>query len=72
MSSKLKFATINVEGMTCQNCVKHVLNALSDVKGVSDVNVSLELGAATFNMDDSVSEKDVLDAVLDAGYKASF
>lgn len=33
---------ILVEGMMCQNCVKHVTKALTGVEGVSDVRVSLE------------------------------
>ena len=33
---------LHIEGMMCQNCVKHVTKALESIDGVSEVNVSLE------------------------------
>ena len=33
---------LKVEGMMCQNCVKHVTKALEGVPGAEDVSVSLE------------------------------
>ena len=32
---------LNVSGMTCGSCVKHVTNALKALDGVVDVNVDL-------------------------------
>ena len=34
--------TISIEGMMCQHCVAHVTKALTEVPGVTSVNVSLE------------------------------
>lgn len=44
---------LNVKGMTCQMCVKHVTKALQSVAGVTDVTVSLDTNTAqvTFNPD---------------------
>ena len=55
---------LNIEGMVCGMCVKHVDKALRDIQGIKDVDVSLE----------SKSDQDVPDAVLkaaieDAGYQ---
>ena len=37
---------LKVEGMTCQNCVRHVKTALEGVDGVDTAEVSLEAGLA--------------------------
>ena len=33
---------VRVDGMSCNNCVKHVNEALSEITGVERVEVSLE------------------------------
>ena len=38
---------VGVQGMTCQNCVKHATKALRGVAGVEDVQVTLEPPRAT-------------------------
>ncbi|MBM6675978.1 heavy metal translocating P-type ATPase [Olsenella uli] len=61
---------LNVTGMMCQNCVKHVTKALEGVEGVSDVRVDLESGTATCEATDAVSDDALVAAVADAGYEA--
>jgi len=65
----MKLTTYSVEGMTCQHCVHHVTMALSEVKGVNDVKVSLAEKTALVNTDDSVSFEVLKAAVEDAGYQ---
>jgi len=65
----MKLTTYSVEGMTCQHCVHHVTMALSEVKGVNDVKVSLAEKTALVNTDDSVSFDVLKAAVEDAGYQ---
>lgn len=65
----MKLTTYSVEGMTCQHCVHHVTVALSKVKGVNDVKVSLAEKTALVNTDDSVSFEVLKAAVEDAGYQ---
>ncbi len=48
---------IGIEGMSCQNCVKHVKDALEGLEGVSSVEVNLEEKYATV-------ETEVSDEVL--------
>lgn len=55
---------ITIEGMSCQNCVKHVKAALEDVKGLTKIDV--EVGKAT--VDGDASDKDIKDAIEDMGY----
>lgn len=52
-----------IEGMMCQNCVKHVTNALTGIAGVSDVNVSLENKSAMIQAAKSAKDDDLKAAV---------
>jgi len=64
MKQKLK-----VNGMTCENCVRHVSKALESVAGVSQVNVSLDQGQADVEFDDGQATTEQLkQAVQEAGY----
>ncbi|QLA15605.1 heavy-metal-associated domain-containing protein [Desulfolutivibrio sulfoxidireducens] len=40
--------SVEVKGMSCNHCVMSVKKALSGLPGVTDVDVSLEKGLATF------------------------
>ena len=59
--------TMSIEGMMCQHCVAHVTKALTEVPGVTSVNVSLENKNAVVT--GSADDKALIDAVTDAGYK---
>lgn len=59
---------IQVTGMTCQNCVRHVREALEAVPGVSSVVVELEPGHATLEGDFDLQA--ALAAVEEEGYSA--
>ena len=63
-----KVATISIEGMTCPLCTTAVKKSLTKIEGVSHAKVILNTKMATVNMDDTVSEKELLDAVKDDGY----
>lgn len=60
---------LHVEGMMCQNCVKHVKTALEGVKGVKEVSVDLDAGTATVTAPSHVLRKTLENAVTQAGYK---
>lgn len=59
---------ITIEGMSCQNCVKHVTNALNDIKGVTNVKVNLENKQAFVDVTDEVTDDILIEAITDAGY----
>ena len=61
--------TFKVEGMMCQNCVKHVTKALEGVAGVTAVEVSLEHKEAKVTANDQVTLESLQKAVADAGYE---
>lgn len=59
-----------IEGMSCQNCVRHVTRALNSVEGLSVRGVNI--GSASVEFDPAeVSEEQILAALRDAGYPAS-
>ena len=60
---------INIEGMACMHCVKHVQEALAAVPGVQTANVNLESKTATVSVDGSVSDEALKAAVDGAGYQ---
>jgi copper chaperone len=60
---------LNVEGMSCQHCVKAVTGAVSALEGVSKVDVSLEGKTASVEYDESaVSLESIKKAIEEEGY----
>ncbi len=60
-----------IEGMMCQNCVKHVTHALDGIPGAADVQVGLENKKATVNVPESVTDEALKAAVTEAGYEVT-
>lgn len=62
--------TIDVNGMMCENCKKHVEKAVKGVRGVKKVKVSLEDKNAVVEYNDKkTSEEEIGKAILEAGYE---
>ncbi|MCB1881685.1 MAG: cation transporter [Gammaproteobacteria bacterium] len=60
---------LEIQGMTCQHCVKRATKALESVPGVEGVEVTLEPGAASVS--GSCGSSELIKAVESAGYKAA-
>jgi copper chaperone CopZ len=60
---------LTIDGMTCQNCVRHVTEALSSVRGVASASVSLETRRASVHGE--VEPFALIAAVEEAGYEAA-
>ncbi len=60
---------LNIEGMSCGHCVKHVATALEELSGVENVTVSLEEKTATVAHTDAVTLEQMKSAVEEAGYQ---
>ncbi len=59
---------LSIAGMTCENCARHVRDALAELPGVRSVQVDLEQAEATLDADAEVP-RELLTAALDeAGY----
>ena len=61
--------TFNVEGMMCQNCVKHVTRALEAVDGVDHAVVDLEANTATAVLSKDVPDQLLIAAIVEEGYE---
>lgn len=61
--------TYTVTGMTCGHCVASVTEEISEIAGVSDVQVVLETGAVTVTSAEPLDDSAVRAAVAAAGYQ---
>ena len=68
----MKEVKLNIEGMHCTGCSTRLEKVLNNVDGVKGAKVSLEEKKADIKYDETqVSEKELIDAVEDAGFKAN-
>jgi copper chaperone len=61
--------TLSIEGMSCDHCVNRVKNALSEVAGVSSVEVDLAKKSAVVE-GSGLDDESLKEAVAEAGYEA--
>lgn len=61
---------IQIEGMSCMHCVKHVTTALNEVEGVSQVLVNLKQNDAVIEVAENVQNDVLKNAISEAGYMA--
>ena len=62
---------IMVTGMTCSHCVRAVTEEISQLAGVSRVQVDLSTGAVTVTADPMPAQDDLRAAITEAGYEVS-
>ena len=60
---------LDVSGMTCGSCVKHVTNALTPLEGVQDVSVDLANGKVKVTRTTDKAD-DLIAALVEDGYPA--
>ncbi|HEY5738712.1 MAG TPA: heavy-metal-associated domain-containing protein [Gammaproteobacteria bacterium] len=65
----MKTMIIDIDGMSCEHCVRHVTEALEALSGVAAVTVSLADKQASMQTDDGFDEAAARDAVDEAGYE---
>ncbi|WP_192930417.1 heavy-metal-associated domain-containing protein [Corynebacterium zhongnanshanii] len=58
----------SVTGMSCEHCEASVREEVSEVPGVTGVDVSATTGVLTITADGEVDESAVIAAVEEAGY----
>ncbi len=67
-----KTATISIEGMSCEHCVRAVKDALSSQNGVKSADVSLEEKNARVVYDDEhTGLSDLKSVIVEEGYEVS-
>ncbi len=60
---------LNVSGMSCGSCIKHVTNTLTALQGVRDVNVDLATGKVKVTRSIDKSD-DLIASLIEDGYPA--
>lgn len=61
--------TWQVQGMTCQHCVRAVTEEVSSIDGVREVEVHLETGRMDIDSDVAITAEAMAEAVERAGYE---
>ena len=70
IKEEVKMTTeLQIEGMMCEHCKKHVEDALKGIAGVTAVTVSLENKNAVVTSDTEISMEEYSKVIDDAGYK---
>lgn len=68
----MKEVKLNIEGMHCTGCSTRLEKVLNNVDGVEGAKVSLEEKKADIKYDETqISEKELIEAVEDAGFKVN-
>ena len=62
---------VSIQGMSCENCVRHVREALSALDGVTGVEVSLEKGEAELQATADLSDALIKETLDEEGYDAT-
>jgi copper chaperone len=61
--------TFSVEGMTCAHCAASVKEEVSEVPGVTGVDVDVDTGAVVISSDAELDAAAVDAAIEEAGYR---
>jgi len=61
-------ATVKINGMSCQHCVASTKKALEEIEGISNVQVNLENGEATY--EGEIEYRIIEDAINRIGFEA--
>ena len=64
-------STYTVVGMTCGHCVNSVTEEVTQVPGVTAVDVDLASGGLTVTSDSTIDDSAVQAAVEEAGYQVA-
>ena len=68
----MKEVKLNIEGLHCTGCSTRLEKVLNNVDGVESAKVSLEEKKADIKYDETqISEKELIEAVEDAGFKVN-
>ena len=63
---------LDVNGMSCPSCIRHINEALGDLAGVANVEVRLDDGKVLVRHDPGAAPTDrLIEALREAGYESS-
>ncbi len=59
---------ISIDGMSCENCVRHVREALAGLQGVEEVEVDLAEGKAKVQGGEALRDESIVEVLDEEGY----
>lgn len=62
-------ATVKIKGMRCGHCVGSVTKALSEIAGISNVQVDLDSGVAIYDENKPVAQEKIKEAITAIGFE---
>lgn len=65
---KMNQLVLNVDGMMCMHCVKHVEDASKKVIGVINAHASLDNKTVTIDYEGNIDKEQIIKNITDAGY----
>ena len=60
---------IKIDGMGCQHCVNRINEVLSAIDGVDVLEVSLEDKSATVDVENSITDETLMNAIDEEGFE---
>ena len=60
---------IKIGGMSCENCARHVREALTKLEGVRKVSINIEGGQALVETAGAIDEAQIREAIEEEGYE---
>jgi len=60
---------IRIGGMSCENCARHVREALTKLEGVQKVSINIEGGQALVEASGALDEAAIREAIEEEGYE---
>jgi copper chaperone CopZ len=64
----MKKITMKIDGMHCASCAANLTKSLSKI-GAKDISVNVIFGKASAEVEDSITEEQLKQAVADPGFK---
>lgn len=61
--------TIKISGMRCEHCTASVTKALSEIDGISEVQIDLEKGEASYEEDSPLAPEIIKNAISKIGFE---
>lgn len=66
-------AKLLVENMNCNNCKKHVKEALEKLSGIQTIDINLEQKEVTIDFDiETLTKEQIIEALENINYHAKF
>lgn len=60
---------LHIEGMNCNHCVEKIKKFVNEVKGVENINISLENKTLKVSFNPPCTLEKIKEAVLDSGFE---